>query len=475
MRSSDESALISNNIIALSVDISSIHSSLTSLITEKDPDILEASIAKVKDKFNEVTIDIKECKFDCKKIEDIYKNYQQKVTELIDQRILLGKTSEAIEFFIQDLSPVYFNALTELDHKGDEVKKSTAETLKKSQTEAMKLKLGIITSSIFMILLLSIGGFSFKKTLVAVLSQITEKLESSTVTLRETSQKVASTSDFLSESSTEQNSTIQGTSQAIQEISAMTDINRNNVVISTNNAKESLKKISEGKKAIESMLEAIKRISHSNNQMVDQINKNDSEFGEVINLIKEIDQKTKIINDIVFQTKLLSFNASVEAARAGEHGKGFAVVAEEIGNLAVMSGQAANEISELLNNSVKRVNEIVTNSQGAMTGIMEIGKSTINEGNDAVTQCHEIFDHISEDSQSINSILEEINAGTLEQSKGIEEVNKSMLQINDVATRSAQIAQESLEMSSRLKEQSGSIAELAGDLSLMLHGKDKLN
>ncbi|MBC7465119.1 MAG: hypothetical protein H7256_03945 [Bdellovibrio sp.] len=50
--------------------------------------------------------------------------------------------------------------------------------------------------------------------------------------------------------------------------------------------------------------------------------------------MEEIGNKTKVINDIVFQTKLLSFNASVEAARAGEHGKGFAVVAEEVGKLA---------------------------------------------------------------------------------------------------------------------------------------------
>ena len=60
--------------------------------------------------------------------------------------------------------------------------------------------------------------------------------------------------------------------------------------------------------------------------------------------MEQIKDKVNIINDIVFQTKLLSFNASVEAARAGENGKGFAVVAEEVGNLASVSGKAANEI-----------------------------------------------------------------------------------------------------------------------------------
>lgn len=205
--------------------------------------------------------------------------------------------------------------------------------------------------------------------------------------------------------------------------------------------------------------------------MVEQISRNDTEFAEVINVIKNIDEKTKIINDIVFQTKLLSFNASVEAARAGEHGKGFAVVAEEIGNLAVMSGTAANEISELLNTSVNRVNDIVKNSQSSMNNIVESGKSTIDEGNKNAENCNIIFDQISSESQSICNILEEINAGTQEQSKGIEEVNKSMLQLNDVANKSEQVAQESLQMSTKLNEQSVSLGQIVDELVVMLNGK----
>src|SRR3954468_23516662 len=67
-----------------------------------------------------------------------------------------------------------------------------------------------------------------------------------------------------------------------------------------------------------------------------------------------IQNKTRVINDIVFKTKLLSFNASIEAARAGQYGKGFSVVAEEVGRLAQTSGKAAKEIEALLSESRKK-------------------------------------------------------------------------------------------------------------------------
>ena len=89
-----------------------------------------------------------------------------------------------------------------------------------------------------------------------------------------------------------------------------------------------------GRKAMTSMMEAIHEIDESNKDILKTVEDSNNNISEISNSIRQIGEKTKVINDIVFQTKLLSFNASVEAARAGEQGKGFAVVAEEVGNLA---------------------------------------------------------------------------------------------------------------------------------------------
>ncbi len=88
-----------------------------------------------------------------------------------------------------------------------------------------------------------------------------------------------------------------------------------------------------------------------------------AEVKELVGIINGISERTKVIDEIVFQTKLLSFNASVEAERAGEHGRGFAVVAQEVGNLAQMSGKAAQEISSILKQSIEKSVSVTSNNE----------------------------------------------------------------------------------------------------------------
>jgi methyl-accepting chemotaxis protein len=168
-----------------------------------------------------------------------------------------------------------------------------------------------------------------------------------------------------------------------------------------------------------------------------QITESNQKMADVVNVIQEIGSKTKVINDIVFQTKLLSFNASVEAARAGEHGKGFAVVAEEVGNLAQMSGNAAKEITGLLEDSIKKVESLVIETRSKVETLAQQGKQEVDEGVEVAKRCGQVLGNIVTDSTSVASMASEISSASQEQAQGISEINKAMSQLDQVTQQNS--------------------------------------
>ncbi|MBF0205734.1 MAG: hypothetical protein HQK53_02485 [Oligoflexia bacterium] len=111
-----------------------------------------------------------------------------------------------------------------------------------------------------------------------------------------------------------------------------------------------LDKTEEGKNIMVLVVSAVEAIESANQQL-----------NNIIEIFRGIFSKAGVINEIVFETKILSFNAAIEAARAGEEGRGFAVVAEEVGYLAKKSGEAALEITNMLEESKNKVFQIIEN------------------------------------------------------------------------------------------------------------------
>lgn len=303
------------------------------------------------------------------------------------------------------------------------------------------------------------------------LQQIIKNLLNESQRISTTATNLTHSAENLSESTTMQASAFQESAAALEEISATVSTTEVNSRKLDSNAKESFSSATNGKATIESMLQAMDTINNSNNTMMKQIEDGNKKIGEIVRVIAEIENKTKVINDIVFQTKLLSFNASVEAARAGEQGKGFAVVAEEVGNLAEMSGTAAKEISEMLTTSISTVENIVNENKSKVEGLAHDGRAKVEQGIEIAHKCGNALEEIVFQASSINTLISEITTAVKEQSKGISEVSKAMGLLDEAGNKNSVTSKENLESSKELQDQVVKLGHIIDSLSSMMTSK----
>lgn len=294
-------------------------------------------------------------------------------------------------------------------------------------------------------------------------SSIAKKLEESTESNRKATENVKDTSFQVASATNEQASAIEETASTLDEINAMVSRSVENAKVSTDKSEESLGLARKGKETVEKMIGSIDEISKSNEEIVSQIKDSNEEIKSIINVINEISEKTKVINDIVFQTKLLSFNASVEAARAGENGKGFAVVAEEVGKLAELSGESAKDINQLLEKSNANVKNIISKTQDRIEHIAIMSKQKINDGVTVANECGELLDEIVEGADKVKLMMVELLDASRQQSEGIKNISDAMgmLQtttqnnnnsVNMMAANTERLFKETVELSSNTNE-----------------------
>lgn len=295
------------------------------------------------------------------------------------------------------------------------------------------------------------------------LGESASRVDSNSNELDQLSQRVAS-------ASSQQAAAIQQTVSSLDEINAMVQRSLDAAGQSAKVAGESREMAEQGHTAVARMIEAIREIDGGNGDLVREVESGNQRLGEIVQLIQTIGDKTRVINDIVFQTKLLSFNASVEAARAGEHGKGFAVVAEEVGNLAQMSGRAAKEISDLLTNSTETVNRMTAEMKTKTEKIAHESRQKIETGTRVAEECSGALEKIVATGQTVMSLVSEIERASQEQARGVDEITKAMQQLDEVTHSTAEMSQQTAHHARGLLHEAGDLKDVVQTLESEIRG-----
>ena len=237
------------------------------------------------------------------------------------------------------------------------------------------------------------------------------------------SDQVSSGAQSLSQGATEQAS-------SVQELSAgMSDIDHS-IKITTKKAEEA-KGLTE--KAEEAVMLSSRKMEEMSKAM-EEITEKSNEIGKII----------KTIDDIAFQTNILSLNAAIEAARAGEAGKGFAVVADEVGNLAQKSAKAAQNTGVLI----------------------EETKDAVERGARITRETEESLSDVVERAGKINAMISDITRETLRESEGMSQLTIGMDQISAVVQNNSATAEESAAAAEELSGQAGILDELVSKFKL---------
>ncbi|MCT7432804.1 methyl-accepting chemotaxis protein [Aliarcobacter cryaerophilus] len=233
-------------------------------------------------------------------------------------------------------------------------------------------------------------------------------------TLENSASTMTSSMNNLAEKANEQAASLEQTAAALEEI---TSITRNN----TQNAT----KMGELGQIVKKSVQTGEELASKTALSMDEINEK----------VKAINSAITVIDQIAFQTNILSLNAAVEAATAGEAGKGFAVVAQEVRNLANRSAEAAREIKNLVEEATIKANDGKLISSDMIDGYKDLNKNI---------------------SETIN-IIEDVSGASKEQMLGIEQINQAVNMLD-------RVTQENAFESNQIKEISQSVSKLAYDL-----------
>jgi methyl-accepting chemotaxis protein len=249
------------------------------------------------------------------------------------------------------------------------------------------------------------------------MSEVVRKVKQASAEVHRGAEEISAGNANLSQRTEEQSSSLEETASSMEEMTATVRQNADNAGQANQLAIAARDQAEKGGAVTTKAVRAMTDINEASRKIADIIG---------------------VIDEIAFQTNLLALNAAVEAARAGEQGRGFAVVASEVRSLAGRSATAAKEIKDLIQDSVRKV----------------------QDGSTLVTQSGQTLEQIVSSVKKVSDIVAEIAAASREQSAGIEQVNRAIMQMDELTQQNAALVEQATAASQGMADQARELNEM---------------
>lgn len=249
------------------------------------------------------------------------------------------------------------------------------------------------------------------------------EIQMSSDQVADSANQVASGAQALSQGATEQASSIEELAASITEISQQVKENASFTANANQRVNQVSEELGQGHEKMSQMVEAMQAIHNTS-----------SKIAQIIGAI----------DDIAFQTNILSLNAAVEAARAGAAGKGFAVVADEVRNLAAKSAKAAKETTSLIEDAIEAV----------------------SKGTHIAGETEEAIKNVVNGAQDIGILMTKVSEATNQQAVAIHQISQGLDQISAVVQTNSATSEESAAASEELSGQAQILKQLLAQIIL---------
>lgn len=276
--------------------------------------------------------------------------------------------------------------------------------------------------------------------------------------------KIRSISLQLSAVIEQQAAALQATSATATELASTVEKNSSYVSTSKDMSEKGSTAAMEGNTKAQEMLQTVEQMKSDVGQQLTRLLDAFARIEQFVNRVQAIKEKTKIINEIVFQTKLLSFNAAVEAARAGEHGRGFAVVADEVGRLSKVSGESAVEIETTLQEAIEYTVGVVSEARSSVGNFERIMSTNLKNVLGACNFNVDAYARVRDLNSQLEKMMFELKNSSDEQKRKVDHIEGNFKSLTAANSETSEAAHSTSQVISEMNSAIANTEEVVNQL-----------